>query len=163
MPLNIDWQQILLHLMNFVILAGGLYLLLYKPVKKFMQKREDKYNEMSKSGEDKLKEGEKFKADYEEKLKKADEEIRLKERESAVKAQEAYDETVKKAEERAAVILKESREKAEEEKKKIISESDREIAALAMDAAQKIISASGKDAYDEFIKAADGKEQGKHE
>ena len=27
-PLNIDWQQILLHLMNFVILAGGLYFLL---------------------------------------------------------------------------------------------------------------------------------------
>ena len=32
-PLNIDWQQILLHLLNFAILAGGLYLLLYKPVK----------------------------------------------------------------------------------------------------------------------------------
>ena len=38
-PLNIDWQQILLHLMNFAILAGGLYLLLYKPVKQFMAKR----------------------------------------------------------------------------------------------------------------------------
>ena len=23
-PLNIDWQQILLHLFNFVLLAGGL-------------------------------------------------------------------------------------------------------------------------------------------
>ncbi len=29
-PLNIDWQQILLHLLNFVILAGGLYFLLYQ-------------------------------------------------------------------------------------------------------------------------------------
>ena len=29
-PLNIDWQQILLHLLNFAILAGGLYLLLYR-------------------------------------------------------------------------------------------------------------------------------------
>lgn len=29
-PLNIDWQQILLHLFNFAILAGGLYLLLYR-------------------------------------------------------------------------------------------------------------------------------------
>ena len=27
-PLNIDWQQILLHAFNLVILAGGLYLLL---------------------------------------------------------------------------------------------------------------------------------------
>ena len=32
-PLNVDWQQILLHWMNFVILTGGLYFLLYKPVK----------------------------------------------------------------------------------------------------------------------------------
>ena len=40
MPLNIDWQQILLHLLNFLILATGLTLLLYKPVKRFMKKRE---------------------------------------------------------------------------------------------------------------------------
>ena len=32
MPLNIDWQQILLHLLNFAILFAGLWLLLYKPV-----------------------------------------------------------------------------------------------------------------------------------
>ena len=42
-PLNIDWQQILLHLLNFVILAGGLYLLLYQPVKAFMEKRQAYY------------------------------------------------------------------------------------------------------------------------
>ena len=42
-PLNIDWQQILLHLFNFTILAGGLYLLLYRPVKEFMQKRDAYY------------------------------------------------------------------------------------------------------------------------
>ena len=43
MPLNIDWQQILLHLLNFLILAVGLYFILYKPVKKFMKKREVDY------------------------------------------------------------------------------------------------------------------------
>ena len=41
MPLNIDWQQILLHLLNFAILAFGLYFLLYKPVKAFREKREE--------------------------------------------------------------------------------------------------------------------------
>ena len=40
-PLNIDWQQILLHFFNFSILVGGLYLLLFKPVKRFMEKREN--------------------------------------------------------------------------------------------------------------------------
>ena len=46
MPLNIDWQQILLHLLNFTILTGGLYFLLYKPVKDFMAKREEHYKEI---------------------------------------------------------------------------------------------------------------------
>ena len=45
-PLNIDWQQILLHLFNFSILVGGLYLLLFKPVKRFMEKREKHYADM---------------------------------------------------------------------------------------------------------------------
>ena len=44
-PLNIDWQQILLHLLNFSILAGGLYFLLYNPVKKFIAGREVRYAE----------------------------------------------------------------------------------------------------------------------
>ena len=39
LPLNIDFQQILLHMLNIVLLFGGLYLLLYKPVKKFMDER----------------------------------------------------------------------------------------------------------------------------
>ena len=33
MPLNINLQQILLHALNFVILFGALYFLLYKPVR----------------------------------------------------------------------------------------------------------------------------------
>lgn len=45
MPLNIDWQQILLHLLNFTILAFGLYFLLYRPVRAYMKKREDAYAE----------------------------------------------------------------------------------------------------------------------
>ena len=45
-PLNIDWQQILLHFFNFSILVGGLYLLLFKPVKRFMEKREKHYADM---------------------------------------------------------------------------------------------------------------------
>lgn len=41
LPLNIDWQQILLHAFNFVLLFAILYFLLYKPVKDFMEKREN--------------------------------------------------------------------------------------------------------------------------
>ena len=50
-PLNINLQQILLHLFNFLLLFGGLYLLLYKPVKDFMKGREEHYSEMDSKAE----------------------------------------------------------------------------------------------------------------
>ena len=75
-PLNIDWQQILLHLMNFVILAGGLYFLLYKPVKAFMDKRAAYYQEQADQAAQTTQAAQQLKADYEAKLSAADDEIR---------------------------------------------------------------------------------------
>ena len=56
MPLNIDWQQILLHWMNLAILTGGLYFLLYDPVKRFMEKREAYYRSLDEEAAKKLQE-----------------------------------------------------------------------------------------------------------
>jgi len=39
LPLGIDGMKILLHLMNFLILMIGVTLLVYKPVKKFIEKK----------------------------------------------------------------------------------------------------------------------------
>ena len=52
MPLNINFQQILLHMFNFVILAFGLYMLLYKPVVAFMKKREDHFADLEKQAQE---------------------------------------------------------------------------------------------------------------
>ena len=74
-PLNIDWQQILLHLFNFVLLAGGLYLLLYRPVKDFMKKREDHYAQMAQEAEKDRQEARQMVQDYKEKLADIDQEF----------------------------------------------------------------------------------------
>ena len=58
MPLNINIQQILLHLLNFVILFAILYFLLYNPVKKFMEKRTEEYKKMDDSAKQNLAEAE---------------------------------------------------------------------------------------------------------
>ena len=68
MPLNIDWQQILLHLLNFVILFAILYLLLYRPVKRFMGRRAEHYKKMDEEANANLAESERAKAEYAEKL-----------------------------------------------------------------------------------------------
>ena len=75
-PLNIDWQQILLHLFNFTILFGALYILLYKPVKDFMDGREAHYADMDSRAEQALADAENSKASYEKKEKEFDEEVR---------------------------------------------------------------------------------------
>ena len=43
--LGLTVQEFLLHLLNFVILFVALFFLLYKPVKKFMRKRKEDYEE----------------------------------------------------------------------------------------------------------------------
>ena len=75
MPLNIDWQQILLHLFNFVILAGGLYFLLYKPVKKYMQWRQDQYDAREAEAAKNESEAEALRRKYEEMIRDAELEI----------------------------------------------------------------------------------------
>ena len=91
-PLNIDWQQILLHFFNFSILVGGLYLLLFKPVKDFMAKREQHYQAIDDDAAAKLREAE-------EKVKSADERVAAldneltAQRESAAKEASALAET----------------------------------------------------------------------
>ena len=68
LPLNIDLQQILLHMLNFVILVGGLYFILYAPVKKFMDQRAAGYAAMDKAAAEKMADAEKMAADQQSKL-----------------------------------------------------------------------------------------------
>ena len=70
-PLNIDWQQIILHLLNFAILAGGLYFLLYHPVRKFMDQREEHYRQMETEAQQRLDQAKATEEEYRQQLKQA--------------------------------------------------------------------------------------------
>ncbi len=86
LPLNIDWQQIMLHLFNFVILAGGLYILLYKPVKDFMEKRIKYYHDMDEAAQECQDKAIELKHEYEKKLTEANDEIVRMKNEAAAAA-----------------------------------------------------------------------------
>ena len=129
LPLNIDWQQILLHLFNFLILAGGLYLLLYKPVKQFMDKREQTYQAMNDAADQKVRQAQ----------------------QASLAAQKILDE----AEAEKAHILAAAQQAAEQEKARIVNQASREIEQLAMQAIDKAArQASKKDALDAFLDSA---------
>ena len=75
MPLNIDFLQVLLHMLNFVILAGGLSLLLYKPICRFLDQRTAHFDALARDNAEKAAENDRLKAEYQQKLTDAETEI----------------------------------------------------------------------------------------
>ncbi len=139
MPLNIDIQQILLHLFNFFILLAGLYLLLYKPVKQFMEKREAYYAEMDAQKKRELAEAESLKASTEERLAGAEEEIRQMRLAATAKVEEQTARRLKESQQEADEILSQARENAKAEQEKLMASARQEIVELAAEAANRMI------------------------
>lgn len=154
-PLNIDWQQILLHWMNLAILVGGLYFLLFKPVKQFMEKRQEHYKELEDKAAGKLREAEEVKAQYQQKLDGVEAELH----EARSKAQQAVEkstqEQLEQAKKQAAQIVAHARSEAEHSKDKVMKEAQRELKKLATEAAEKVAFNQG-DPFDQFLNLAEG-------
>lgn len=163
MPLNIDWQQILLHLFNFLILGIGLYLLLYKPVKKFMKKREDTYAEREEKTAAAVSDAEKTREEYEKKLAAADEEIAGLRKQAALDAENAGKAIVDEARADAEKIVADARAAAVKEHDRIVGKAGDDIRDIVGKIAEKVGTSNDVDtAYEEFLAAAEkGKKDGK--
>ena len=151
MPLNIDLQQILLHWMNLAILTGGLYFLLYKPVKQFMEKREAHYRELAEQADGKLREAEELKAAYQAKLDGAEEEIR----QARAKAQAAVQQSVEEQIAQAKQIVAKAQADAALSRARVMKESQREIRELTAAAVKKLTVKADTDLFNQFLDLAE--------
>ena len=145
-PLNIDWQQILLHVLNFVILFGGLYFLLYKPVKNFMAKREAHYAEMAQKAQSEL--------DYQEQLKSVEGEISAKRTEAQKELDRSVQQQLSDAHAQADKIVADAQKDAARVHDKMIADAQKELTVLAMEATKKLVYKDG-DPYDAFLDQAE--------
>ncbi len=150
-PLNIDWRQILLHLMNFAILAGGLYILLYNPVKSFMQKRLDYYKGLDDAAEEKLKGAEETKANYNKLLSDAGAEIAEMRNNMFHEARENAEQQIEAAKNEGLKLIAKAKKAAEEEKAKILASAQKEVLQIAATAADKLVLKSSSEALDQFL------------
>ena len=153
LPLNIDIRQILLHMLNFVLLFGGLYFILYKPVKNFMEKRAKLYSDMDEKAQNALKSAEDCKKSYEEKLAEADKEIAEMKVKVQAAAEQNAKEISKKAKNEADELLNKARALAEYETQESLRHANAEISKIAVSAAKKIVFDSTNEAFDAFLKA----------
>ena len=152
MPLNIDIQQILLHMLNFVILFAALYFLLYKPVRKFMDNRNKYYDELEEKTNTALSEAEKSKQEYEDKLASLKTEEKQIKADAANEAQIKAEKIISDAQTKAADIIAKSKQRAAKEKDSMIKSANKEIRHIAEEAAQKLV-IDGEDAYETFLNA----------
>lgn len=158
LPLNIDWQQILLHALNLVILVGGLYALLFKPVKKFMDQRAESYQKMKADAEDAKAQAESLKAELSERMKQADAEAQTYRQEAMAKAEKEAAAALDSAKAQAEKIVAAAREKAANEEKQIVQNAQDEIARLSVEATQKLMDYKLSDVYNQFLDSAEGSE-----
>ena len=166
MPLNIDIVQILLHLLNFVILAGGLTLLLFNPVRKFIEKRQKQFEERETENRENAKRNEKLKEEYERKLAAFEEEmtdLRRKVEQEAADTAKSYIEAAKSE---ANAIIAKAETDAEKRKEQILDSAQTEIGELVISSAQKLLADTAtpertQDLYDAFLKQASSATRGK--
>ena len=164
LPLNIDLQQIFLHMLNFVILAGGLYFILYSPVKKFMDQRAARYAEMDAAAAQTLAEADKLAAGHHAQLDKLEDELRLERIFCQQQAQAAAQQQLDRAQQQADQIIAAARKNAESIRTKALADSQKELKELAMAAAEKLALSSSRDAFDEFLNLAEeGDQHEQHE
>lgn len=162
-PLNIDITQILLHVLNFVILAGGLTLILYRPVAKFMRERREHYENAEREIAEKNGELDRMKEQYEKLLRDEDEIIASRRREAERSMSENAGRYVDEAKAKAEAIVRAAEEEAEARKAHILESAQTEIGELVLSATQKLMKDSSTPEadlalYDEFIKTAGGKD-----
>ena len=156
LPLNIDPQQIMLHLFNFTILFGALYILLFKPVKDYMAKRETYYSDMDSRAADHLQAAEDRRREYEDRVKAFDEEIQEEKSKAQKRIEEQTGRQLAEAKADAERIVTDARKEANRQKEEIISSAQKDIADMVTDAMEKLtLEQSASDAFDQFLDAAE--------
>lgn len=151
MPLNIDWQQILLHLFNFIILAAGLSFLLFKPVRKFMAEREEKYKKAAEEHAQKVAETQALEKERQAKIAAFDDELAEREKKELAAAQLRKQHIIDEANEQAKKILDDSRKRAEEERQRYMAKAGEEISAIVVKSAEKLLAAESNAATDSAL------------
>ena len=157
MPLNIDFTQVLLHMLNFVILAGALGFLLFKPITKFRADRKKNFEDLAKENEEAAKANADMKAEYEQKLEEAKAEIADMHRNAEKEAAETAKEYIDSAHQKANAIIAAAETEAEKRKESILDSAQAEISELVLSATQKLLSDTvtperNSALYDEFIR-----------
>lgn len=138
---------------NLIILGFGLYYILYKPVKAFMDKREAYYKYLDDSANKKNEDADKLLKEYQDKLAKADEEIKDKKNIAMKELDDKVNSELNKAKEDAKRIVEDAKAQGQKKHDELVESANKDICDLAIKATSKLVDKTLDDSYDEFLKS----------
>lgn len=138
---------------NLIILGFGLYYILYKPVKAFMDKREAYYKDLDDSANKKNEDADKLLKEYQDKLAKADEEIKDKKNIAMKELDEKVNSELNKVKEDAKRIVEDAKAQGQKKHDELVESANKDICDLAIKATSKLVDKTLDDSYDEFFEA----------
>ena len=131
------------------------YLLLFKPVKDFMNKREQIYQQMDAQAKQTQAQAQQLKAQAEERLTQLDQELDSKRAAAAQEADLYAQKQRQAAQQQADQIVANARTLAEQEGKKIVAQANRDAVAIVEQAMDKLVADRTAQAYDAFLNSAE--------
>lgn len=130
---------LIFQVLNTLILFGGLSYLLFVPVKKLIEDRQNLISDQLDDAKDKNIKAETLIADYDTRIAAIEEQGRIMIHEASVKAENRGHEIVKAAEKEAELIKKRAEKEIEREKLKAVNELKEDIVSLSLLAASRIL------------------------
>lgn len=155
MPLNINWQQILLHAFNFLILTFGLYWFLYAPIRKFIEEREKVYRNREIETEQKLNDAQVLLDEHKAQLDGLQQEMQAYSDKVRKETNEKVQERIENARKQEMQILQEAHNTALRQKQLMMEEAKQEMREFALETAKRITTGDQEDMYDDFLEHVD--------
>lgn len=139
MGLGLDWRVIAAYIINIVALFIILRLILYKPVKKFLDEREARYRRIAEENERREHDTRAEKAKYDELMGQAQEESEVVLRDARRQANRKAEDILSDAEKQAEDLIRQARKQIADEQKQARQEMRGQIVDLAVDMASRIL------------------------
>lgn len=138
-PLGFNIVEVGLHFLTLVVLVIAMRFLLYKPVKKFMDKRSAEYKKIDDEYKQMQKTSEEYKMSGDSILEKAKKEAYVIEHEARLTAQEHSETILDNAKNEASQIIEKALGDAEKEKAQLKDEISESISELAINIASMVL------------------------
>lgn len=135
----VEWESVVCHLIALIILTVGLYLLLFKPVKRMIKERQDKIKKIEKENSDLNAEVKKMKESTAVVLSEAKKEAAVIHENAVKAANQKADDIVTDAKNQARNLIERTEKKLDEERRGLQSEIERQITDVSMAVAEKIL------------------------